>query len=159
MEPLDPPGVGVTRSHPEPSGVVRCHSESELSGVVRSLPGSFGVARSRLGSSGDVGVVRSRPESFEVDRNRSWLESTGAFVLVIRLFLSLCFFVFHFARALLIQAFVSKTDLGRLQTTPDDSVYGRFRMNPDDSDSERLQQQQKKQSHSICNTVLKLYSS
>ena len=44
------------------------------------------------------------------------------------------FFVFHFARELLIQAFVSKADTGRLQTTPDDSVCSRYRMNPDDSE-------------------------
>ena len=54
-------------------------------------------------------------------------------MLVTRHFISLCFFVFHFARALLIQAFVSKADFGQLQTTSDVSVCSRFWMNPDDS--------------------------
>ena len=82
----------VVRSRPESSGVVLNRLES------------FGVVRSRLESSRDI---RSRSESSELSRlirNRSWSESTGAVwfnVLVIRLFLLLCFFVFHFTRALL----------------------------------------------------------
>ena len=94
---------GVARSLPKSLRVIRNR-------IDRSRPESCGVARSRLVLE-SFGVARSRPESesFRVGRSRSRLQLTGAVrcnVLVIRHFVSL-FFVFHFAPALCIQAFVS----------------------------------------------------
>ena len=105
-------GVARNRSRPksELSGVVQ--SREEASGVLRNRPESFGVVRS-CPESTRVGVIRSRCN-----------------VLVIRHFISLCCFVFHFARALRTQAFVSKAYSG-FRTTLDDS--GRLQAIPDGS--------------------------
>ena len=126
MEPLDPHGVGVGRSHPESFGVVWSRLEWFGVGVVRSLrshrsrPESSGVIRSRL-ESGGVNQSRSHSELSKVDRSRAlWFN-----VLVIRHFISLCFFVFHIARALTSFCFE-----GRLRTTPDDSDSQQLRTTP-----------------------------
>ena len=121
----------ANRSRPESFGVVRSRRSR------RSRTESFGVDRSRSKSESiEVGVVRSRPESSEVVRNRQESELVGvnrSLCACDQTFPFVVFFVFHFVRALLLQAFVSTADLGRLQTTPDDSVCSRFRINPDDS--------------------------
>ena len=109
----------------------RLRSDSDyLSGVFPSLSESFGVVRSRPKSSRVVQShrnYRSRPESIGVDRNRHQTELTFCCV----------FFVFHFARAVRIRAFVSKADSGQLGLTLDDSDYS-GRLRPTQNNSERL---------------------
>ena len=138
-EPLVLLEVGVVRSHSETSGVVWSRLESP--GDVQSRAESSGVVQSRAESSG-VGVVRSRQESelFGVVQSRS--ESTGAVrsnVLVIRHFVSLCFFVFHFACAFRLQAFVAQAVSGRLQLQPIPSDTDFVRLRTTLSNSRRLQ--------------------
>ena len=128
-EPLVPRGVVVVRSRPEWFGVVRSSGRSESSWVARSCLKS---------ESSGVDQSWSHSESSRVDRSQPEFELATAAVqsnvLVSRHFILLCFFVFHCARVIRIQAIVSNIP------TPTDTIpdgFGRLRTTP--NDSERLQ--------------------